>query len=678
MTTDVHMPHGAPPRTASAAPSAAPMRPTERLAGLDGLRALAVLAVIAFHLHASWLPGGFLGVDVFFVISGFLITTLLIREERRTRRIDLRSFWTRRARRLLPALLACVAVSTLLAALVERDLLVGVARQTFGALTFTSNWAEIAAGSDYFHATTPQLFMNLWSLAVEEQFYLVWPIVTLVLLREVPSVRVRVAVPLAIGGGSALLMAVLLDPAAPTRVYYGTDTHLVGLMVGAALAAAYAAPHRAWTLTRSWLRLRRYLVGAAGLTLVVLAFRLDESTPFTFRGGFVLAGVATGVLILASVSGAGPLRTFLDGPILRWVGERSYGIYLWHWPIILVVNQMWDTVPGTTSFVTSRGVAFALTLAVAEASYRWVETPVRRHGFRATARAVLVWSRGLARPATRIVGATAALALSAWVLALGTAPTQTSTERLLRTNAAALSAATAPPGSPSDQQPEGQGVGSAPSATSSPTRTAGPGDSPVPRTDERPAASASPRTLARGARQAAFTMPTGDEIDVFGDSMVIGSIPALRYWFPGVRIDARSNTRWSHGLAEVKARGAALRRAVVLGYGTNAGVDRATVEQVLATAGPARMIVLVTEHGPFSRIEPDNAILREIADRHPNVALADWDAALHGTRGQLQPDGIHPSLTGQHLWARTVWGAFAGLVTEHTGVRVEEPHKPVP
>ncbi|MEO7449103.1 MAG: acyltransferase, partial [Humibacillus sp.] len=209
--------------------------------GLDGLRALAILSVLVYHLDAAWLPGGFLGVDVFFVVSGFLITTLLVREHHRTGRVSLSSFWLRRARRLLPALAVCVLTSVLIARVVNTDLLVQVGRQMLGALTFSTNWIEITAGSSYFDQTAPQLFMNFWSLAVEEQFYLVWPLVTIGLLTLAPRLRVGAAV--ALGGGSALLMAALYVPDADaTRVYYGTDTHLVGLMAGAALAFAWATP----------------------------------------------------------------------------------------------------------------------------------------------------------------------------------------------------------------------------------------------------------------------------------------------------------------------------------------------------------------------------------------------------------------------------------------------------
>ncbi len=242
-------------RTAATKVETGPLRPTgprpgERIAGLDGLRALAIVGVLVYHLDAAWLPGGFLGVDVFFVVSGFLITTLLVREHRRTGRVALSQFWVRRARRLLPALVLCVVTSVLIARIVSADLLVEVGRQMFGALTFSTNWLEITAGSSYFDQTAPQLFMNFWSLAVEEQFYIVWPLVTIGLLAL--SSRVRVGAALSIGFVSALLMALLYVPETDaTRVYYGTDTHLVGLMVGAGLAFAWASPRLALFVTPS-------------------------------------------------------------------------------------------------------------------------------------------------------------------------------------------------------------------------------------------------------------------------------------------------------------------------------------------------------------------------------------------------------------------------------------------
>ena len=663
------------PARASTSAGAATTRPDAgHLPGLDGLRALAVIAVLIFHLRATWLPGGFLGVDVFFVVSGFLITTLLLREVSRTGRVDLKRFWLRRARRLLPALTIVVVVATLAARFVEADLLVGIGRQTLGALTFSTNWLEIGAGSDYFHATSPQLFMNFWSLAVEEQFYLFWPLVVLVIVRLVHRRRRRMLVPLAIGLASALAMIVLLDPASPTRVYYGTDTHLIGLMLGAALAFAYAAPHRAWTETPAWARLHAPLTAWALVILLTLFVTSDESSATTFRLGIPLASLATAVLILSLVSTASMLRRTAQFAPLVWIGERSYGIYLWHWPVVLIVGALWQTVPGSSSFLLSRAACVLLTLALAEASHRFVETPIRQGGFRAASIGLRSTLDALTPRGLRAVTATAVVLTVAYAAILATAPLRTSTETMLAANARqARSAADT-----SDETAAATTNSGAASGNSSQGTT---GDAPADGVTAQtaPPAAAAPTGPPTAAEKATvFAMPTGAEIDAYGDSMLVGSIPAMKYYFNGIRLDARSNRQWAEGLAAVQAKGADNRRAVVLALGTNAGTDRAALEKAITALGPRRMIVLVTEHGGFARVASDNAALREVAAAHENVALADWDAALQGTSGQLQSDGIHPSRVGQHLFAKTVRAAFAELTTRHTGTTPELPELPIP
>lgn len=634
--------------TSTSTPSrSAESRPAGRLPGLDGLRAFAILAVLAFHLDPRWLPGGFLGVDVFFVISGFLITTLLVREHQREGRVDLRGFWTRRARRLLPALLVLVPSVILIARLVEADLLVGIRRQAVGALTFTSNWLEIGAGSDYFHSTAPQLLMNLWSLAVEEQFYVVWPLVALALLKFAPSSRVRAGVAVALALGSAVLMASRYDPAmGATRVYYGTDTHLMGLMLGAALAFAWAAPHRAWTSTDLWQRVRVPAVAVAGVVLMGLVALLDESTPLTFRGGILAASLATTVLVLGVIERPTPLRSLLDLPVLRWIGERSYGLYLWHWPVILIVEAdlSWAT-RGADNYLWSRLWCVVVTAALADLSYRFIETPVRRRGFRGSARYVLHTVRYAGTRTARAAWAAVAVLAIVLTAVLVTAPNRTRVEQLLDANASAA-------------------------AVSAPTITPTPSPSGS-------ASNASQNPAAVTVKQP-WTMPTGAEIDGYGDSMMVGSIHALRYYFPGIRMDARSNRQWAEGLKVVSARGTTNRRAVVLALGTNAGTDLARARQTLDALGPDRMVVIVTLHGRINRIATDNTALKELVAGRDNVALADWDAALKGTTDQLQSDGMHPSLKGAHLYAKTIRQAFADLSTRHTGKAVTLKELPLP
>jgi peptidoglycan/LPS O-acetylase OafA/YrhL len=609
---------------------------------------VAILAVLAFHLDPRWLPGGFLGVDVFFVISGFLITTLLVRERTRSGRIDLWGFWTRRARRLLPALLVLVPSVILLARLVEADLLVGIRRQAVGALTFSSNWLEIAAGSDYFHSTAPQLLMNLWSLAVEEQFYLVWPLVALALLRFAPSAKVRTGFAAALALSSAVLMATRFDASlGATRVYYGTDTHLMGLMLGAALAFAWAAPHRAWTSTARWQRVRVPVVALAGGTLVALMLLLDESNPLTFRGGLLVASLATTVLVLGVVERPTPLRTVLALPVLRWIGERSYGLYLWHWPVILIVEAdlSWAA-RGSDHYLWSRLWCVAVTIAIADLSYRLIETPVRTHGFAGSLQRLLHTIRYSGTRTARAVWASVAVLAVVLTVVLVTAPTRTRVEQLLEANASAATASAAGP-APSTKP------------STSPSNASAKASTPAPLVQT-------------------WTMPTGAEIDGYGDSMMVGSVHALRYYFPGIRLDARSNRQWSEGLELVRDRGAANRRAVVIALGTNAGTDIERARQTLDALGPERMVVLVTLHGRINRIANDNAALEELVAGRDNVALADWDAALKGTDGQLQSDGMHPSLVGAHLYAKTIRQAFADLSTRHTGRPVTLEELPIP
>jgi peptidoglycan/LPS O-acetylase OafA/YrhL len=641
------------PRRTEARPS--------RIAGLDGLRALAIGAVLVFHLDAGWLPGGFLGVDVFFVVSGFLITTLLVHEHRRTGRIALRDFWVRRARRLLPALVLCVTVSVLIARVVSGDLLVHVERQIVGALTFSTNWVEITAGSSYFDQTAPQLFMNFWSLAVEEQFYLLWPLAALLLLRVVGS-RTRVATAAALALASSVLMAALHSPGGDaTRVYYGTDTHLMGLMTGAGLAFAWASPQLSLRVAPSrWGRLGRSAVPLALAVLAALLVLLDESHAATFRGGILAASLATGVLVLG-VLDRHPDRTtawqrLTSSPLATWVGARSYAVYLWHWPVILLVARDNPSAPGTLQHVLTRGWCVVVTLALADLTHRFVETPFRRHGFRGVARvlasAVLHWSR---RTRQLLAIGTAVLTVVTAVVVM-TAPDETETARMLRANEAAAGRGAALPTSASRTV-----NGATTASVSRPTTPSG----------------AQP-TVAADQAKASFTMPTGPEIDGYGDSMMVCSVHALDYYFPGIRMDARSNRRWSDGLAAIRARGAANRRAVVLAFGTNAGVDVDEVRTVLDTLGPDRMVVLVNLMGPFSRIDTDNAALDLVAKGRPNVIVADWASAVRDHPEQLQSDQIHPSLRGSHLFAKTVRLALATLSERHTGTKVVLKDLPIP
>ncbi len=656
------------------------------LAGLDGLRALAIAAVVLFHLDPSWLPGGFLGVDVFFVVSGFLITTLLVREAETSGaegspRIRLRRFATHRARRLLPALVACLTVSTIVARVVHPDLLVDVGREVLGALTFTTNWVEITAGSSYFDQTAPQLFMNLWSLAVEEQFYLVWPLAVLGLVLAVRRPSVRAAVALALGLASTALMALLVTQVGPggdaTRVYYGTDTHLVGLMLGAALAFTYAAPGHGVLGSDRWRSLRQpsLVVSAAGLG--ALMWGGGESSGLTFRGGIALGSLATTVLLAGLLptrpAGSAPepsrWRLLMDSPALGWVGRRSYGIYLWHWPVIVIIGLDQPTAPGTTAHLLSRAWAVLVTLALADLSYRFLEAPVRLWGFGGVG---LMLLRGLFSPFTRIprvVVGTSAILLALAVGVVVTAPDRTQTQAMLEANQQAADSASGAPATPGLRLPSLGGSGSAARPTAPATTSPAPPSASATTTAPGTPAPGVPATASR-AELAAYAMPSGAEMDIFGDSIVVASINALQYYFPGIRSDARSNRQWSDGLVQVGAHAGDLRRAVVVDFGTNAGVDEVAARRVLDLIGPKRMVVLVTIYGRATWIDSANAALARLAAGRSNVAIADWHGAISAHPELLQSDGIHPGITGAHLFAKTVRSALAQLSERHTGKKV--------
>ena len=393
-----------PPPTA---PRKAPISRIPYLPGLDGLRALAVVAVMLYHAGVSWMPGGFLGVEVFFVISGYLITLLLIGEQERRGRLSLRGFWARRARRLLPALIALlVAVATVSAVLPYlSESLAKLRDELFWGFFYGSNWFQINENLSYFdNQGRPQLLRHLWSLAVEEQFYIVWPLVMVVVLRVFRERLPKVGLAFFVAAlASTVWMMVLYDPLNPNRVYLGTDTRAGGLLLGAALATVW----RPYAIMRSPLRTKGRildLVGLAGLLLLALTHWKFHDVVIVdgeirgydalYRGGFLLVGLAT-VMVIACTT---HLRSFLGQRVLGiaplvWLGTRSYGLYLWHWPVFMLLRPGAVDEGGDVDWPgwLVMAVRFAVTFALAEASFRMIERPFRE-------RTVMRWIRSLQKP----------------------------------------------------------------------------------------------------------------------------------------------------------------------------------------------------------------------------------------------------------------------------------------
>ncbi len=348
--------------------------------GLDGVRALAVAAVILYHAQVSWMKGGFLGVDVFFVLSGYLITSLLLSERERTGKIDLLAFWSRRARRLLPALFLVIAGVAVYAVVWAAPTELGRIRNDgLASLLYVANWKFIVDGSTYFQQLqAPSPLAHMWSLAVEEQWYVLWPMLLLVLMRVVrANNRVFAAAVAALALCSAALMALLFHPGTdPSRVYYGTDTRAQELLIGAVLAALTGGPRPAIPLDRlrrPWLLQGAGMIGAA--VVAVLTVRADAQGAFLYRGGFLLTAVAVAAFVAAATV-EGPLASVLSVRPLVAVGVISYGLYLWHWPVDVLLDSTRTGLSGIELFT----VRIAATGAIATASYFVVERPIRRNG----------------------------------------------------------------------------------------------------------------------------------------------------------------------------------------------------------------------------------------------------------------------------------------------------------
>jgi peptidoglycan/LPS O-acetylase OafA/YrhL len=344
---------------------------------LDGLRGLAVAAVLLFH--GGFLPGGYLGVDLFFALSGFLITSLLLAEGRASGKIELLRFWEQRARRLLPALAALLfAVALYCAALAAPEELAEIRSEALASLLYISNWYAVFVERDYWALfRTPSPLQHTWSIGIEEQFYLVWPLAiagVLARFRErTPDVVLVGAVLL--GAASAACMGILYDPHNTGRVYYGTDTRIAPILFGAALAAWHTRYGGSRTRSARWLA---EIAGAAGLAgLAWASWRLEADSPSLYQGGFFWCGVAEIAVIAAAVVPSGLLARALGSLPLRGLGIVSYGVYLWHWPVYLVLD------PARTGLADAPllGLRLAATLVIATLSYWLLERPIRRGAF---------------------------------------------------------------------------------------------------------------------------------------------------------------------------------------------------------------------------------------------------------------------------------------------------------
>lgn len=346
--------------------------------GLDGLRALAVFAVIFYHLKFSWAPGGLLGVGVFFTLSGYLITDLLLNQIRNHGHIQFGKFYFRRAKRLLPALYVMLMLVLFYITLFQRDLLSSLPGDVIAAVLYVSNWWYIFHHVSYFQSFIPSPFTNLWSLAVEEQFYLVWPLFLIVFSRFVKSNLGKVILTLALAAASAVAMGVIYHPGSvPNLVYYGTDTRAFALLTGAALAFMW--PSTNLPKVSPWARDAINVLGFAGLGLFVwMVVFTNEYQTFMYRGGMVILAIGTTFLVQALTIPDSLLSRILGVGPLKWLGVRSYTIYLWHYPIIVLTASLATKLHDPLLY---DGIIIASSVLVAALSWHFIENPIRRLTF---------------------------------------------------------------------------------------------------------------------------------------------------------------------------------------------------------------------------------------------------------------------------------------------------------
>ena len=576
-------------------------RGIQYIPAIDGLRAVAVIAVILYHLGVSWIPGGFLGVDLFFVISGYVITRLLLDSIQERGGLDLRDFYMARIRRLLPPLIFMIVVTSIVVGIWAPDttkkFLTDAPFSIFGGM----NWWLVFNEQDYFESSgRPPLLQHTWSLAVEAQFYLLWPLILLVVLKYfgkkvIPAAALIIA---AISGIALMLVSFQLDATNTSKVshiYFGTDTHSIGLFLGAALAVSWIPQNFNLQVTR---RAQDFIdsIGVFGFIGILATFALiDESEPTLYRIAFPLAGIFGTAILISIVHPASRFAPLLRNKVLLWIGERSYAIYLWHWVIFQISRPQVDLDGENWALFSLR---ILLVLAMADISLRLVELPIRSG-------AVAYWFGGM-KYRTKAVRRKQKLTVALSISILIVTSASVSVSAIMRVD--------------KENQELLQLLKDA--------------DKPIITPIENPA---------------------NPGLWVTGDSVILGIRHILEMEHPIALINARVG-RQAPELLEVILRDGplVLNSPIVFNIGNNNALTRAQVIAIFEAvkAAPQRIVVNTAVPRPWR--ETNNELINEIAATYPNTVVVRWDQISEGHPEYFAPDGVHLVPAGARAYVAAI------------------------
>lgn len=604
-----------------------------RVRGLDGIRAIACIAVLIYHFIPGKLVGGFLGVDVFFVLSGFLITAILMKELNRSNTIDVKRFWLRRVRRLFPAVVTVVLLIMPIAGLIGGDALVGIKRQVIGAVTFSYNWVQIFWGTSYFTQQTPEIFTNMWSLAVEQQFYIIWPLIMFIIWKMRSNWRPIVTLLLAILSIGAMYFIFSFSKD-PSRVHMGTDTHSFGLMIGAFLAIFTPSALEFAKKPAKLIHLRSIAGVVGSIGILICFFVVDDKSSFTYPWFMTLACFFTLCIIQAlednvvsysSISGS--LVKILDSRCLVWLGERSYGIYLWHWPI-WVLAILW--MPTANIYLTG-ALATVITVVLSHLSYKYIETPMRRDGIFYTfkkwvftnSNSVIkgVSSPGLLKGIVPLI--LAGILVTSISYDFYKEPDKSSAEKTINAN-------------------------------------------------QKNRDHISKNDKEKKTENTVVDNIDGSKVTVIGDSVTLASKPALETIIVNSSVDGKVSRSILAAVPLINERlqTGTLGKVVVISLGSNSIVTEENLNDILNAIGKDRLLVLVTAFGPARTtwIPPSNEVMRAFAAKNINrVRIASWDHAIANRTDLLAGDFVHPNNDGGAIYANTVLDAIKSFGSKKLG-----------